>query len=56
MNMKLNQKKNKIEDYAVVYIEAPNHPEIERFVYVNRKTIYINLSAKKGAKIIRLVQ
>lgn len=56
MNTKLNCRKNRLEDYTVIYIEAPNHLEIERFIYTKRKTIYINLSAKKDAKIIRLVQ
>lgn len=56
MNTKPNQRERNLADYAIVYIEAPRYPEIERFIYTQRRTIYINLSARSGAKIIRLVQ
>lgn len=56
MKERLKIRKGKLTDYAVVYVEMPEFPEIERFIYTKRKTIYINLSARPGAKIIKLVQ
>lgn len=56
MKRNTDGKKNRLDDYAVVYVEIPKQPEIERYIYTNRKTIYINLSARPGAKIVKLVQ
>lgn len=42
-------------EFAVVYIDAPPQcREVERFIYPERKTIYINVSATAGAKLVKL--
>lgn len=56
MRERLQMRKGKLADYTVFYIEAPMHPEIERFIYTQRKSIYINLSARPNAKIVKLMQ
>lgn len=56
MKRNANRRKNRLDEYAVVYVEAEKYPEIERFVYTQRRTIYINLSARPDAKIVKLVQ
>lgn len=56
MKERLKDEKRRIADYAIVYIEAPMHAEIERFIYTGRKTIYINLSARPDAKLVKLMQ
>ena len=43
-------------DYRLVYADFPNRPEIERMIVMPLKAIYINRTAAKGAKVIRLVQ
>lgn len=48
-------KREAIADYTMFYIESPQYPDIERFIYRNRKAVYINLSAKPGANIVKLV-
>lgn len=37
MNTKLNCRKNRFEDYAVIYIETPNHLGIERFILYEKE-------------------
>lgn len=56
MNRRINRKECGIVGYAVVYIDVPMYPEIERFIYTAKRTIYINLAAKPAANIIKLVQ
>lgn len=45
----------RLTGYSIVYIDAPDHPEIERYLYTRRRVIYINLAASEGANIVRLV-
>lgn len=56
MCSKAKEKAGMLAEYTIVYIDAPQYPHIECFIYTQRKTIYINLATKKGAKIIKLVQ
>ena len=52
----MKPKSGKLEGFKTAYIEAQMYPEIERFIYTQRRTIYINLMAKPGSNIIKLVQ
>lgn len=48
-------KSETISTYAVFYIDAPAFPAVERFIYKNRKTVYINLAANADANIVKLI-
>lgn len=55
--MRKNYPKNRksiLDTYDRVYVHMPEHEDIEKFVYPDRKVIYINIAAKPGAKIIKL--
>lgn len=56
MNGRFHKAAKRMEGFAIEYIQAPKYPQIERFIYTKRRTIYINLSARKDAKIIKLEQ
>jgi len=34
----------------------PEEPEVERYICQNDKTIYINMEARKGAQITKLIK
>lgn len=43
------------EKFRKVYRYLPDQPEVLKFISRSRKQIVINLSARKGAKIIKLL-
>lgn len=40
--------------YRRVYIDAREFPQVLRFISIPKRTIYINVMARKDAKIIKL--
>lgn len=40
--------------YRHVYIDAREFPQVLRFISISKRTIYINVMARKDAKIIKL--
>lgn len=55
MAAKQEKRRSITAGYTTTYKHIPQQPEIERFVSKSRKQIVINLSARKGAKIIKLL-
>lgn len=40
--------------YKRVYIDAREFPQVRRFISIPKRTIYINIMARKDASIIKL--
>lgn len=44
-----------LANYKQFCVNVPEHADVEKFIYLHRKVIYINIAAHPGAKIIKLV-
>ena len=55
MTAKQAQRKGSLAEYRITYKHVPEQPDVEKFISRSRKQIVINLSARKGAKIIKLL-
>lgn len=49
------QAKRMLDSYRRVLMSMPEYPEIRRFIWRSKKMIYINISARPGAKIDKLL-
>lgn len=47
--------KRMLDDYTQVYKYIGDQPDVKKFISRSGKQIVINLAAKKGAKIIKLL-
>jgi hypothetical protein len=45
---------NVLDRYAVIYINRPNTPHIDRFIDREFEVIYVNVAAQPGAKVVWL--
>lgn len=45
-----------LDSYRTVFKSIPEQPEVRRFIWQSKKMICINLAARPGAKIDRLLQ
>lgn len=43
------------KQYRIGYVDYPEYPEVEKFVSVRDGIVFINRSARPGAKVIRLI-
>lgn len=50
-----DQRKGGLAEYTTIYKHVSDQPKVLKFVSRSRKQIVINLSARKGAKIIKLL-
>lgn len=48
-------KRTNIASFDRIYIDAPEYPDVIRFVCMPLKTIYINVAARPEAKIVMLI-
>lgn len=58
-NMQAQQQPSRtptLDTYRTVFKSIPEHPEVRWFIWRSRRTIYINLAARPGAKIEQLIQ
>lgn len=55
MVAKQEQRRDTLSEYTTIYKHIPEQPEVLKFISRGRKQIVINLAAKKGAKIIKLL-
>ena len=44
-----------LDSYRTVFKSIPDRPEVRRFIWRSRRTIYINLAARPDAKIEQLL-
>ena len=44
-----------LDSYREVFKSIPESPEIRRFIWRKKKMIYINIAARPGAKIDKLL-
>lgn len=44
-----------LDSYRTVFKSIPERPEVRRFIWRSRRTIYINLAARPDAKIEQLL-
>ena len=44
----------KLASFERVYIDAWEFPQVQKFISIPRRTIYINIKASADAKIIKL--
>ena len=55
MVAKQEQRKGALAEYTTIYKHVADQPEVLKFISRSRKQIVINLSARQGAKIIKLL-
>lgn len=46
---------DKMKSFRTVNVWIPEFPEVARIISLPKELIYINLSARPGAKIVRLI-
>lgn len=44
-----------LDSYCTVFKSMPDHPEVRRIIWQSKKMICINLAARPGAKIDKLI-
>ena len=44
-----------LDSYRTVFKSIPESPEVRRFIWRSKKMIYINIAARPGAKIDKLL-
>lgn len=44
-----------LDSYRTVFKSIPERPEVRRFIWRSRRTIYINLAARPDAKIEQML-
>ena len=57
-NMQSQKKESRtptLDSYRTVFKSIPERPEVRRFIWRSRRTIYINLAARPDAKIEQLM-
>ena len=57
-NMQAQPKESRtptLDSYRTVFKSIPERPEVRRFIWRSRRTIYINLAARPDAKIEQLL-
>ncbi len=57
-NMKTQPQESRtpiLDSYRTVFKSIPERPEVRRFIWRSRRTIYINLAARPDAKIEQLL-
>ena len=57
-NMKTQPQESRtpiLDSYRTVFKSIPDRPEVRRFIWRSRRTIYINLAARPDAKIEQLL-
>lgn len=45
----------KLAGYRVKYVALEDYVDVERFIRIQKRTIYINTAARAGANIVRLI-
>lgn len=54
MTMSYTTAQRVLDDYDRVPIDAPEFPDVRKFVSASRKCIYINTAASQFARVVRL--
>jgi hypothetical protein len=57
--MRKNYPKNRksvLDNYDRIYVHAPEYADILKFIYPDRKLIYINTAAAPDAKVVKMVR
>ena len=57
-NMQAQPKESRtptLDNYRTVFKSIPESPEVRRFIWRGKKMIYINIAARPGAKIDKLL-
>lgn len=54
-HIKRNDKKVDLNQFDRIYIDAPEYPNVTRFVCMPLKTIYINIAAWPEANVVMLI-
>ena len=54
MMMRCPTAKSVLDDYDRVPIDAPEFPDVRKFVSASRKCVYINTAASPFARVVRL--
>lgn len=52
--METGRKNSHLENFRKMYIDARELPQVQEFVSMNRREIYINIGARIDANVVKL--
>lgn len=53
--LRIYDKQSRFYGFVILETDVPEYPEIEMFVNMKTKIIYINIGAREGAKVTKLI-